>query len=121
MVADLTARLQHRGWRITPQRRAVIDALAGQGAQAILNLSASPFTIGKAARRAEMMGILARKHRLPIFYCNAVGGNDQLIFDGNSLAINAEWALQARLAPFAEDLAIVDFDPDSPARARHPA
>jgi NAD+ synthase (glutamine-hydrolysing) len=94
-----------------------IDALAAQGAQAILNLSASPFTIGKAARRAEMLGAVASQHRLAIFYCNAVGGNDQLIFDGNSLAVNSDGTLQARLAPFAEDLAIVDFDPDSPARA----
>jgi NAD+ synthase (glutamine-hydrolysing) len=93
-----------------------MDALAAQGAQAILNLSASPFTIGKAARRAEMLGALARRHRLPIFYCNAVGGNDQLIFDGNSLAVNSAGLLQTRLAPFAEDLAIVDLDLDSPAR-----
>ena len=91
-----------------------LDALVVQGAQAILNLSASPFTIGKAARRAEMLGALASRHRLPIFYCNAVGGNDQLIFDGNSLAVNSAGALKARLAPFAEDLAIVDFDLDSP-------
>jgi NAD+ synthase (glutamine-hydrolysing) len=94
-----------------------VDALAAQGAQAILNLSASPFTIGKAARRAEMLGAVARRHRLPIFYCNAVGGNDQLIFDGNSLAINSAGAVHARLAPFAEELAIVEFDPDSQARA----
>ena len=52
-----------------------VDALAAQGAQAILNLSASPFTIGKAARRAEMLGALAGQHRVPIFYCNAVAKN----------------------------------------------
>ena len=94
-----------------------MDALAAQGAQAILNLSASPFTIGKAARRAEMLGAEASRHRLPIFYCNAVGGNDQLIFDGNSLAVNSAGMLQARLAPFTEDFAIVEFDPDPPSRA----
>jgi len=94
-----------------------MDALAAQGAQAILNLSASPFTIGKAARRAEMLGSLATRHQLPIFYCNAVGGNDQLIFDGNSLAVNAAGALQARLAPFAEELAIVDSGLEFPPRA----
>jgi NAD+ synthase (glutamine-hydrolysing) len=94
-----------------------MDALAIQRPQAILNLSASPFTIGKAARRAEMLSAVAVRHNLPIFYCNAVGGNDQLIFDGNSLAVNADGILGARLAPFAEELAIVDFNLDSQARA----
>ncbi len=88
---------------------APIESLVAQGAQAILNLSASPFALGKAPRRAEMLSAVARTHRLPIFYCNAVGGNDQLVFDGNSLAIDATGTLQSKLAPFAEDLAVVDL------------
>ena len=89
-----------------------VDTLVSQGAQAILNLSSSPFTIGKASLRARMLGDIARKHSVPIYYCNAIGGNDQLIFDGNSLAVDASGVLRTRLASFATDLAVVDLQPD---------
>ncbi len=88
-----------------------IASLIEQGATAILNLSASPFTLGKAERRAEMLAEVAREHRVPIFYCNAVGGNDELIFDGNSLAIDAGGNVQAKLAAFTEDTAVIDLRP----------
>lgn len=88
-----------------------VGSLLAQGAQAILNLSASPFGLGKAARRAEMLSAVAREHRLPIHYCNAIGGNDQLVFDGNSLAFDATGALHTRLAAFAEECAIVKLHP----------
>ncbi|HSI11722.1 MAG TPA: NAD+ synthase [Chthoniobacter sp.] len=90
-----------------------VASLIAQGAEAILNLSASPFGIGKASRRAEMLGAVAREHRLPIHYCNAIGGNDQLVFDGNSLAFDAAGTLHTRLAPFAEECAIVELLPPS--------
>ena len=93
-----------------------VESLVVQGAQAILNLSASPFTLGKAARRAEMLGAVATKHRVPIFYCNAVGGNDQLVFDGNSLAIGADGSLPKKLAPFTEECALVETNPQSATR-----
>jgi len=83
-----------------------VESLVSQGATAILNLSASPFALGKARRRAEMLTAVAMQHSVPIFYCNAVGGNDQLIFDGNSIAVSAEGHTIARLAPFAEECAI---------------
>ena len=66
-----------------------VRGLIEQGAEIIVNLSASPFTLHKPAIRHEMVASLARAHQRPIFYCNAVGGNDQLIFDGNSIAVNA--------------------------------
>ncbi|MEP6669282.1 MAG: NAD+ synthase [Chthoniobacter sp.] len=91
-----------------------VGSLIAQGIQAILNLSASPFSLGKAARRAEMLSAVAREHRLPIHYCNAIGGNDQLVFDGNSLALDSQGTLHTRLAPFAEECAIVDLHPASP-------
>lgn len=84
-----------------------VPTLLAQGAEMIVNLSASPFILGKPARRAEMLSALARQHRVPIYYCNSVGGNDQLIFDGNSLAIDAEGGIAAQLAPFQEDLQVV--------------
>lgn len=88
-----------------------VGSLIEQGIEAILNLSASPFSIGKAARRAEMLSAAAREHGLPIHYCNAVGGNDQLVFDGNSLAFDAAGTLHTRLAAFAEECAIVELSP----------
>jgi NAD+ synthetase len=87
-----------------------VAALMERGAELILNLSASPFATGKLARRIEMLAGLATQHRVPIAYCNVVGGNDQLIFDGNSLAIGRDGRQLARLASFAEELAVIDLD-----------
>ncbi|MGB8168444.1 MAG: NAD+ synthase [Chthoniobacteraceae bacterium] len=87
-----------------------LTSLIEQGATAVLNLSASPFSVGKSARRAEMLCGVATRHMLPIFYCNVVGGNDQLIFDGNSLAISSLGLITAKLASFREDLAVLDVD-----------
>jgi len=87
---------------------APVDSLIAQGARLLVNLSASPFTIGKPMRRVEMLSQLALQHRIPIAYCNAVGGNDQLIFDGNSLVLGPDGSLRAKLEPFAEDLAVID-------------
>jgi len=66
-----------------------VQSLVSSGATAILNLSASPFQIGKPARRLEMIRVQAKKHAVPFYYCNAVGGNDQLVFDGHSFAVGA--------------------------------
>jgi NAD+ synthase (glutamine-hydrolysing) len=87
-----------------------VRGLIEQGAQIIVNLSASPFTLHKPAIRREMVGALARAYQRPICYCNAVGGNDQLIFDGNSIAVNSSGELIAQLASFQEDEAIIDTD-----------
>jgi NAD+ synthetase len=85
-------------------------SLIDQGADVILNLSASPFTLHKPAIRYEMVATLARTYQRPIFYCNAVGGNDQLIFDGNSIAVNSSGSLIAQLPAFREHEQIVDTD-----------
>ncbi len=84
--------------------------LVEQGAEIIVNLSSSPFTLHKPAIRHEMVAALARAYQRPICYCNAVGGNDQLIFDGNSIAVNASGELIAQLASFQEQEAIIDTD-----------
>jgi NAD+ synthase (glutamine-hydrolysing) len=83
-------------------------SLIEQGADVILNLSASPFTLHKPAIRYEMVATLARTYKRPIFYCNAVGGNDQLIFDGNSLAVNSSGGLIAQLPAFREHERVVE-------------
>src|SRR6266516_2751577 len=87
-----------------------VRGLIEQGAEIIVNLSASPFSLHKPAVRREMVGALARAYHRPICYCDAVGGNDQLIFDGNSIAVNAAGELIAQLASFQEEEAIVDTD-----------
>jgi NAD+ synthase (glutamine-hydrolysing) len=87
-----------------------VRGLIEQGAEIIVNLSASPFSLHKPAIRREMVGALARAYQRPICYCNAVGGNDQLIFDGNSIAVNASGELIAQLASFQEEEAIIDTD-----------
>jgi NAD+ synthase (glutamine-hydrolysing) len=83
-------------------------SLVEQGTEVILNLSASPFRLGAPACRLEMIAMQARTYKRPICYCNVVGGNDQLVFDGNSIAVNASGKLIAQLAAFREDEKVVD-------------
>ena len=86
-----------------------IEELAQAGAQAIINLSASPFTVGKQLVREKMLGHLARKYGLPVVYVNQAGGDDDLIFDGRSGAFNARGEISARAKGFEEDLLITDL------------
>lgn len=90
-----------------------LRALVNQDAEVILNVSASPFSLRKPAVRREMISGLARTHQRPIFYCNSVGGNDQLVFDGNSIAVNARGELIAQLPGFEESGAVVDSESDA--------
>ena len=83
-------------------------SLIEQGAEIILNLSASPFTLHKPAIRYEMVATLARTYQRPIFYCNMVGGNDQLVFDGNSIAVSTSGKLIAQLPGFQEHEQVID-------------
>ncbi|MEI8343001.1 MAG: NAD+ synthase, partial [Verrucomicrobiota bacterium] len=85
-----------------------LGSLVDQGAEIIFNLSASPFNLGKPRRRFEMLSRLAAKQGVPIFYCNLVGGNDQLVFDGHSLAFDANGNLLAQLPGFTEQITVVD-------------
>ena len=87
-----------------------VRALVEQGAEIIFNLSASPFRLGAPACRLEMIAAQARAYRRPICYCNVVGGNDQLIFDGNSIAVDSAGRLIAQLAAFREDAKVVDTE-----------
>jgi len=87
-----------------------VRALVAQEAEMILNVSASPFSLRKPAVRREMISGLAGTYQRPIFYCNAVGGNDQLVFDGNSIAVNARGELLAQLPAFEEASVIVDSE-----------
>lgn len=89
-------------------QRDPIKELADHGVDVILNLSASPYSIGKPKRRFEMLAGVAQAAAKPLVYCNCIGGNDQLIFDGNSLALDAEGRPLAALNPFDEQCLVVD-------------
>jgi NAD+ synthase (glutamine-hydrolysing) len=87
-----------------------VEELAAVGASFIVNISASPFTIGKQQHREAMLGAMARKYGLPVLSVNQVGGADELVFDGRSCAIGADGELVARAAAFAPDVLLVDLD-----------
>jgi NAD+ synthase/NAD+ synthase (glutamine-hydrolysing) len=96
-------------WKRRRYHQDPIEALAKSGAEAIVNLSASPFQVGKQALREEMLGHMARKYGLPVAIINQVGANDDLIFDGRSAAFDAEGRLFARARGFQEDVVIVEL------------
>lgn len=85
-----------------------IEKLAARGAQLFVNCSASPFVLGKQAFRLELFTRAARRHGLPLIYCNQVGGNDELVFDGNSCVLDAQGRLIAHARDFEPDLLVVD-------------
>src|SRR5256714_1299811 len=95
-------------WPERRYRRNPAAELAAAGAQIILNISASPWHLGKNKTRHRMLGSLAAKVKCPLLYCNLVGGNDELIFDGESLAFDPTGQLTAQGNFFAEDFLIVD-------------
>jgi len=81
--------------------------------QLVINLSASPWSIGQDARRTELAKNQARRYGAPVILVNQVGGNDELIFDGNSLAVDPQGNIIAHGKPFEEDLVMVDLDYNS--------
>ncbi len=87
-----------------------IQKLAELKADLMVNISASPFTRGKNAFRRTMIADIARHHAVPVIYVNQVGGNDSLVFDGNSIAFNSAGRAIARARAFEEDLVLVDPD-----------
>ena len=91
-----------------------VTQLEKAGVDLILNLSASPFEAGKPAKRRAMLSGIAQHLKTPLVYVNLIGGNDQLVFDGRSLAFDRSGALAAELAAFREDVALVKIPPDAP-------
>jgi NAD+ synthase (glutamine-hydrolysing) len=85
-----------------------VEELMRQQPGVHINLSSSPFWHGKRAIRRGMLKAIARRDGIPVLMCNQVGGNDSLIFDGTSLALNARGELIVQAASFAEDLVVVD-------------
>ena len=83
--------------------------LAAAGAELLVNLSASPFHVGKAEEREDMLASRARDNGLPLVFCNAVGGQDELLFDGHSVVLDARGEVLARAPGFEEHLLVVDL------------
>ncbi len=81
------------------------------GAEVVLNLSASPYHQGKGRERERLFAARCIEHRCFLAFCNAVGGQDELVFDGQSLVIGPDGGIIARGAPFEEELILVDVDP----------
>jgi NAD+ synthase (glutamine-hydrolysing) len=88
-----------------------VRQLAAAGCDLMINLSASPWNHGKSDVRQTLVTDAARALGCPVAYVNAVGGNDELIFDGRSLVSDATGRIAAGLAAFAEDLAVVEAGP----------
>ena len=90
-----------------PAEWAAVDG----GAEIVVNLSASPYHRGKGREREELFAARCRDHRCFLAFCNAVGGQDELVFDGHSLLIGPDGTILARGAPFDEEMLVADLDP----------
>jgi NAD+ synthase (glutamine-hydrolysing) len=91
---------------------------ADAGAEVIVNINASPFHVGKSRSREEMLATRARDNRVILTYTNTAGGQDELIFDGNSVVMDYTGEVIARAKGFEEDLLVVDLNVEAVARAR---
>ena len=97
-------------WRRRRYHTDPIEELVKAGAGAVINLSASPFTVGKQAHREAMLSSMARKYGVPFLYVNQVGGDDELVFDGRSCFFDGRGRLVARARGFEEDLIVADLE-----------
>ena len=94
-----------RSYEVNP-----IEELAQLGVDIIVNLSASPYSVGKQKLREAMLHHAAKAYQKPILYANQVGGNDDLIFDGNSVVFNRAGELVSHAQSFDTDLVVVELD-----------
>lgn len=85
-----------------------VEQLMGAGANILINVAASPFSIGKRATREKMFRNFATRRRVPVIMVNQIGGNDNLIFDGASFAMAPDGRIVAQAAAFTEDLVVFD-------------
>ncbi len=95
-------------WRNRLYERDPVAELIAQGADLLLNVSSSPFSIDKRGVRADMLRAIARNNHVPVVYVNQVGGNDSLVFDGSSVALLPDGRVAAQAKAFSEDLVLFD-------------
>jgi len=97
-------------WERRLYSRDPVEELVQKGAGILVSINASPYHTGKRALRRSIFAATARRHRIPVIYVNQAGGNDQLVFDGSSFALDAEGRVIGSAASFAEDLVFVDTE-----------
>lgn len=97
--------------------RGPVAAQAAAGARLVVNVNASPYSMGRRAERLAVLADRVAEAGCAIAYVNQVGGQDELVFDGGSLVLGADGRLLASGSQFAEDLVVVDIDLDEPAAA----
>jgi NAD+ synthetase len=95
-------------WKKQLYRRDPVDECVRAGANLLVNIASSPYSTEKIQLRHDMLKAIAETRHIPVVYVNQVGGNDQLVFDGSSMAFNAKGELCARARSFEEDLVIFD-------------
>jgi len=95
-------------WPERLYERDPVAELVAKGSTVVLNLSSSPYTLGKRGLRQDMLGAVAKERGVPVVYVNQVGGNDSLIFDGSSMAFAPDGRVAARAKSFDEDLIFFD-------------
>jgi len=100
-------------WLRMPYDRDPVAELAAAGATVLINISASPFWAGKEQIRFRLVSGHAARHRLPFIFVNQVGANDELIFDGRSLAVDCAGRPLAVLPAFQEHVEMVDLTPEA--------
>jgi NAD+ synthetase len=91
------------------KRDPVAELMEG-GAEILINLSASPFHAGKAAIRRELLCKVGKDCGVPLVYCNYIGGNDQLVFDGSSVVVAADGRVLREMSAFREEVAVIDLE-----------
>ena len=99
-----------RFWEKRLYDRDPVDELVNEGAKVLISINASPYQMGKRDLRRQIFSNIARHHGIPVVYVNQVGGNDQLVFDGSSFAMDPTGKVIAQAASFAEDLVIADIN-----------
>ena len=97
-------------WKQRLYARDPVEELFGAGAEMMVCINASPYTKGKRSMRQSVYRAAAHRYEKPVIYVNQVGGNDQLVFDGSSFAMNGKGEVIASACSFAEDLVICDID-----------
>ncbi|HET7101197.1 MAG TPA: NAD+ synthase [Terriglobia bacterium] len=95
-------------WRKRLYPRDPVEEITQAGARILLNIASSPYSTEKIQLRYDMLRTIAAEHRIPVAYVNHVGGNDQLILDGSSMAFSAAGTLVARAQSFEEDMVVFD-------------
>ena len=94
-----------------------VEALFQQGASLLINISGSPFSMGKPRFREQMLHAFATRYGRPVVFVNQVGGNDSLVFDGSSVALDGAGKVRVRARAFAEDLVYFDTAASGPPAA----